>query len=1114
MGKIEITPEGVATGPINTSQGIRYIKMSKTDNEGNDKSGQLRTAQTITLSYSDGEPAGVYPILNRVEENTYFTFTIDNVNYNTAITASNSVYTTYNYGVDVISPSSLIPYTPVNTSGGHVYNVYFDPFTTSSLAVLDNNGPDQLPYWKTFEGVNQNPNRFYWGDTPSIPMEYTASFAFRNTDGEAATRRIHAAIYKVKAEDTFAPALGTSNNFGSPQYFTSLNLVNSNVKINGGNSLGILPEGTIGNILPTATEYETGSISSEPFSHPIFPGWRVITITGVGDAVAGDAIGVSLKITSTIDGQITNFPDPSVVELSSLQFNINPHNIIGFNGNNPNSRIIDDPSSGALGAALFGPNINTNDPFVYNEEPYEFSVNNPIANNVDLYENATYWQRSLRNKTSINPFNIEAIIANRAEPANVKDYNYILGTHINARYKGAKNTSADFNLNSKKGLGLPPAEQRTNIFLNCLGAGGQTPEVKDATAFFFNKVIDERLDVYPSPESEIPQFKDVHYAFSPGTKANVNISPKNNKFIAYDGLSGQHNIIGIGKLQTLITTGQGINPWNYVDRAEFEGSDVENFQDFYYKKIFAQASTALGATGGILRGYRNSPWVKEAPSDGALQGTNEITAVGESSIDFSSTTDWMTVPFPDEVISVNPNSSADAGYVWNNTEYSFDFDISDSGTSPEVQFQSELPILWLGHAGYRYGGETNGNNEWQGNEENPSENVIGNSNSIFNPFVINVKLEVRLRLIKGNGDEENVEVINWPNSTTEYTNNSNNNVLQIERGMFGNIGMQNISALNGISPTETPIFIKSKPRTYQNGDILKVQVRYVSLGGASFDEGFATLLVSNTARARKLIKLIRVKNLTLDYNPPGQNNDTEVEFRPVVYDNNGVPAGAFVNSRTLNFENRYYFKALFQNPPPTDIVPIPSDNRWASLVENLGDTDHVIVDGLEIVCLSSTLTNMAVVKDTQILSGSQESFSAGDGTFTGYSKELLAPFDPQPGDQIRFAYNEDYTRTITKVFLPGEISGIGPGGDFENTRVYLILDQPLPALDEEVNHFIIRRFNKDNTQITMDVKKIPTPPNSPSGETDLSTITPIYLSEKLKGNFSQIIRKLSDEGIL
>ena len=96
--------------------GIRYLKMSKTDNEGNDKSGQLRTAQTITLSYSDGEPAGVYPILNRVEENTYFTFTIDNVNYNTAITASNSVYTTYNYGVDVISPSSLIPYTPVNTS--------------------------------------------------------------------------------------------------------------------------------------------------------------------------------------------------------------------------------------------------------------------------------------------------------------------------------------------------------------------------------------------------------------------------------------------------------------------------------------------------------------------------------------------------------------------------------------------------------------------------------------------------------------------------------------------------------------------------------------------------------------------------------------------------------------------------------------------------------------------------------------------------------------------------------------------------------------------------------------------------------------------------------------
>ena len=133
----------------------------------------------------------------------------------------------------------------------------------------------------------------------------------------------------------------------------------------------------------------------------------------------------------------------------------------------------------------------------------------------------------------------------------------------------------------------------------------------------------------------------------------------------------------------------------------------------------------------------------------------------------------------------------------------------------------------------------------------------------------------------------------------------------------------------------------------------------------------------------------------------------------------------------------------------------------------------------------------------------------------GYaSKELLVPFDPRPGDQIRFGYNENYTRTINKVFLPGEILGGGQGGNIENTRVYLILNQPLPALDEERNHFIIRRFNKDNTQITMDVKKIATPPNAPSGETTLSTITPQFPSEALSDGFSLIVRNLSNESIL
>jgi hypothetical protein len=1099
MAKITVTDGGVATGPVNTSEGIIHIKMSKTDENGVDKTTHLATAQTLTLSYPNGEPAGIYHIIDRVEEESFFTLKIDNVNYNTFNTASDSSYVRHDYGLSI--EQSSIEYKPINTSGNHVYNVFLDPFSSPTVSG-DSNGKEQISYWKNYEGVAREPNRFYWGNTPSIPMEYTASFAYRNTDGLAGSRNLHVGIYKVGENETFAPAPNTVNNFGSPQEFNEFNLISSKATVNGGNNIQ-------GTILANFTEVDEGDINDEPFSTPIFPGWRVVTIKGVTDAIKGEAVGLTLKISSNIPGSTVSFSDTSVVELSTLRFNINPHYVIGNEGGNPSFPIIAPPSEGEVGSVLFAPNIDVDDPFFYNEEPYEFSINNPLANNVDLYEKSKLYQKSLRDKTSINPFNINAIISNIAEPAGVKDYYYLVASHVNGRYKGAKNTSADFNLNSKDGLGLPPAEGNTNIFLNCLGAGGQSPEVRNATAFFFNKVIDERLDVYPSVESDIPQFLDVQYAFAPGTKANVNISPKDNKFIAYDGLSGIHKILGIGKLETLITTGQGINPWNYVNQTEFEGADVENFQDFWYKKTFANASIALGTQGGVLRFYKNSPWVKENPSNGNLEGTNEIPAVGESSVEFTGG-EWQDIPFPDQVISVNPDSTADAGYTWNSTGYTFDFDTSDSTASPEVQFLAEIPILWLGHPAYRYGGSDDGG-EWQPSD-NQGENVFSNDINVFNPLALSFKLEVRLLLIKGGAIEENVEILKWPNSETDYTGGENDNVLSFDRGVFGHAGLQLGGAFGpNYSPTETPIYIKSKPRTYENGDTLKIQARFAGFSGNNYSE-----LISNSSRARKLIKLIKVKNLTLDYDPPGQttgnNGNTTEDIRPAQYTAPGQISG-FIDTRQLNFENRYYFKALYQDPTPTDIVPIPSDGRWASLVEELGDTTHLIQNNLSLVCLSSALTNMAVVKDTQILSGSQESFSVGGGLTTGYSKELLVPFDPQPGDQIRFSYNEDFTRTITEVFLPG-ISGVGPGGDFETTRVYLQLDRPLPPLDEEVNHFIIRRFNKDNTQITMDVNKIPTPPNAPSGETNLSTITPIYLTEKLKNNFSQIIRDLNDEGVL
>ena len=558
-------------------------------------------------------------------------------------------------------------------------------------------------------------------------------------------------------------------------------------------------------------------------------GPRVYTLTGVTDILKNETIGFGLMVKEAPTGSAWDSGSSLILESASLKihnYNENGVNSSFRSSNDGGSELIGDQPTFEL---ILNPNWTSNIDQPYNLDLYDFSDYNPTVNNAEgLISNDNFYivEREGMYSGSIPvPENIDLMnyktpsgdIVIIAEPSTVNNFNYEQIGAVNARYDGSKYTSAGFNLKSKDGLGNSPAEQRTSIFLNCLGAGGQTPEVKDATAFFFNTVIDDKLNIYPSTETDIPQFIDIHDAYAPGIKANVNISPKDYKFTAYDGLSGQHHIIGIGQLQTLITTGQGINAWNYVDRTEFEGADVENFQDFYYKKIFTPANTTLGAYNGELRAYNRSPWVKEAPSDGVLQGTNEIPAVGESSIDFSSTTDWMTVPFPDEVISVNPNSSADAGYTWNGEGYSFDFDTSNNGVSPEVEFLSELPILWLGHAGYRYGGSYNDNNgKWEGNDED-NDTVIQNSPNAYLHSSLHVKLKVRLRLIKGNGEEENVEIINWPNSTTEYTNGVNDNELEVQRGLFGPFS-NNSSYIN---PSETPIYLKSKPRTYQNGDVLK-----------------------------------------------------------------------------------------------------------------------------------------------------------------------------------------------------------------------------------------------------------------------------------------------------
>ena len=96
-----------------SSNGVRYIKVSKFDKNGQDNSNRLRNLSKFTVTYNDQDPGSTiysfntasnngtgslesssisqsihYPIIGKVEYTNYFLFTIDNENYDTTFTSS------------------------------------------------------------------------------------------------------------------------------------------------------------------------------------------------------------------------------------------------------------------------------------------------------------------------------------------------------------------------------------------------------------------------------------------------------------------------------------------------------------------------------------------------------------------------------------------------------------------------------------------------------------------------------------------------------------------------------------------------------------------------------------------------------------------------------------------------------------------------------------------------------------------------------------------------------------------------------------------------------------------------------------------------------------------
>ena len=143
--------------------------------------------------------------------------------------------------------------------------------------------------------------------------------------------------------------------------------------------------------------------------------------------------------------------------------------------------------------------------------------------------------------------------------------------------------------------------------------------------------------------------------------------------------------------------------------------------------------------------------------------------------------------------------------------------------------------------------------------------------------------------------------------------------------------------------------------------------------------------------------------------------------------------------------------------------------------------------------LNVSLTSMWNQNLTQVL----ESASIAEG----YSQPTIPFGQIQPGDYIRFQYNEDFVHRILRV---QEIDGfvaflitpsLNPNGGFNNQFI-------------DINHFVIYRIINDGSSIILNVPK-PIKGNSFSG-----IIQPEFVSQELVNNYDRIITNLTEREII
>ena len=684
--------------------------------------------------------------------------------------------------------------------------------------------------------------------------------------------------------------------------------------------------------------------------------------------------------------------------------------------------------------------------------------------------------------------NLDDIINEEAQPADVEDFNYFSPRSYIPRYDGSKHTSPNFGILNRS-TGYVPVDPGSVYFTNIIKGYDTSPEFINKTFISIDKFVNQNSDVYDPRNSIIPQFIDFQHTFKKGDTISVKIDPLKD-VRTYDELPGLHKILNVGRYNTLISTNSS------TQSAQIDGAFEEGQSGSRIGRINFVPADAIDQGDSIVIIPGNPAEPTPIPVNFSMRGyfnngptsvnADEDTGIGEDGAlimeeGLKNNADNSIIGWDNEGEHNNDRAEwfKNSNFQWNtydptaNNNYPQQGEFSINGYEA---FTFTDPNAIGGWGNFNAGGSSDSDRDLAVYRFRlPTTNPEGSLGQ-------DIRIKARLKIFiyndggAGSGDLEvrgRVKIYNSQGAVIESGTGVGDDYITVARKQ---IKYLDISTGFVDVPEDGYIAVFLRPTSAGGGDC-KIASQ-VTDGGTTQFSFFEVVMESGISA-------------------------------PVV--DEGTPDEGLPTQKYLNF----YTAA--------DIIP--EEEYAENGITSINASQKIVAVGFEDPLITAEANGLL-----QILSSSQTEYfsrgpyeilnpSGGDNIIVippsssrGYDQSIMVPFDPQVGDEIRFAYDENYRYNIVSKSIQAPPSNAETQA---STTTVLHLPKPfisVPRFNKHGQNFIITRITENNSGFMLDTrKKFPDVGDSTTKE---SYVTPLLISEKLDKDLYSIVRDLSsDEGV-